>query len=107
MLFGDSYNHKAVNLLLCLSWCAFCFVDARQLSTISTIKAGFFMTKQEIIDDLIRLHKINQANIAEQFRRVKAGQSKSVGGNLVQAVTGDHRLLVTIAKLEGHLDPNA
>ena len=75
------------------------------LSINLTTKAGFFMKKQEIIDDIVRLHRINQTAIAEQFRRLKDGLSKSGGNLLVQAINTDLKLLITIAKLEGHIDP--
>jgi len=65
------------------------------------------MTKQEILDDLEQLHKINQNNIAKQYRRLMEGKSKSSGGSLVHAVSVDHRLLITIATLEGFIDPDA
>ena len=61
------------------------------------------MSREEITAQLEELLDLNRVALRIEISRIKNGKSKSGGSQLVQAVSQRHKILVTLAKIQGYI----
>ena len=61
------------------------------------------MERNEIAKKLEELLAVNEVAMRYELRRLEKGLSRTKGNQLVQAISAQHKILTTLAKIEGYI----